>query len=642
MTDREQAKSSAPRNAKSSAPEKNAAQTARSLAKPRRGRPTSERAPTRRPADSNAQVALASRPIDDVCIDTIRTLSMDAVQKAESGHPGAPMALAPVMYTLWRQFLRYDPEDPTWLNRDRFILSNGHASMLLYATLHLAGVKAVNAAHEILDQPAVSLDDIKAFRQLDSRCPGHPEHHITTGVEATTGPLGQGCGMSVGMAMGERWLAQNFNRPGLKIVDYDVYAICSDGDMMEGVSNEAASLAGHLMLGNLCWIYDSNQVTIEGHTELAFSDDVAARFRAYGWNVQHVGDANDTRRMAEALKAFKASPDAPMLIIVESHIGYGAPHKHDTSAAHGEALGVEEVRLTKRAYGWPEESSFLVPDGVREHFHESSGRRGAPIVLTSRPIIADYGGGIGVIQDFNRLELTFRGSYERTYWQNAHFSDGSTQVLSLDSYDDYGLTARAAYEWTPGIKPFIQAGLDQRIHDSLYDTDGYMRNSLGDAVSAGSTFELTRLLTGALSAGYADRQYQDPRLANLRGPIFDASLVWTATPLTKVTLRGSTTLDETTVAGASGAITRQGGIEIAHALLRNLTLIAAGSWQNSTYPGAVPRIDQTLIQAGLRAEYSLTRSIVLKGSFITQRMASTAPGTDYTANIFMVGLKLQQ
>ncbi len=390
MTDREQAKSSAPRNAKSSAPEKNAAQTARSLAKPRRGRPTSERAPTRRPADSNAQVALASRPIDDVCIDTIRTLSMDAVQKAESGHPGAPMALAPVMYTLWRQFLRYDPEDPTWLNRDRFILSNGHASMLLYATLHLAGVKAVNAAHEILDQPAVSLDDIKAFRQLDSRCPGHPEHHITTGVEATTGPLGQGCGMSVGMAMGERWLAQNFNRPGLKIVDYDVYAICSDGDMMEGVSNEAASLAGHLMLGNLCWIYDSNQVTIEGHTELAFSDDVAARFRAYGWNVQHVGDANDTRRMAEALKAFKASPDAPMLIIVESHIGYGAPHKHDTSAAHGEALGVEEVRLTKRAYGWPEESSFLVPDGVREHFHESSGRRGGELRRSWLERMQDY------------------------------------------------------------------------------------------------------------------------------------------------------------------------------------------------------------------------------------------------------------
>ncbi len=267
---------------------------------------------------------------------------------------------------------------------------------------------------------------------------------------------------------------------------------------------------------------------------------------------------------------------------------------------------------------------------------------GAPIVLTSRPIIADYGGGLGVIQDFNRLELTFRGGYERTYWQNAHFSDGSTQVLSLDSYDDYGLTARAAYEWTPGIRPFLQAGVDQRIHDSLYDTSGYMRNSVGDALSAGSTFELTRLVTGALSAGYADRHYQDPRLANLRGPIFDASLVWTATPLTKVTLRGSTALDETTVAGASGAITRQGGIEVAHALLRNLTLIAAGSWQNSAYPGANPGIDQTLIQVGLRAEYSLTRSIVIKGSFATKRMISSAPGTDYTANIFMVGLKLQQ
>jgi len=250
-------------------------------------------------------------------------------------------------------------------------------AMLLYATLHLAGVKAVNTAHEILDQPAVSLDDIKAFRQLDSRCPGHPEHHVTTGVEATTGPLGQGCGMSVGMVMGERWLAQKFNRPAHEIIDYDVYVICSDGDMMEGVSNEAASLAGHLMLGNLCWIYDSNQVTIEGHTDLAFSDEVATRFRAYGWNVQHVGDANDTERLAEALKKFKDSRDAPTLIIVESHIGYGAPHKHDTSAAHGEPLGVEEIRLSKRAYGWPEDSSFLVPDGVRQHFHNGVGRRGA-------------------------------------------------------------------------------------------------------------------------------------------------------------------------------------------------------------------------------------------------------------------------
>jgi transketolase len=339
----------------------------------------------RNPSTQSRQSA-QSRPgaapagaIDEVCIDTIRTLSMDAVQKAESGHPGAPMALAPVMYTLWRNFLRYDPDDAAWLNRDRFILSNGHASMLLYATLHLCGVKALNDKHEPLDELAVSLDDIKAFRQIDSRCPGHPEHHITTGVEATTGPLGQGCGMSVGMAMGERWLAQNFNRPRLKIFDYDVYVLCSDGDMMEGVSNEAASLAGHLRLGNLCWIYDDNQVTIEGHTELAFSENVAERFRGLGWNVQHVADANDTGAMAQALRTFKNTRDAPMLIIVKSHIGFGAPHKHDTSAAHGEPLGVEEVRLAKRAYDWPEGSSFLVPDGVREHFHEGLGRRGGEL-----------------------------------------------------------------------------------------------------------------------------------------------------------------------------------------------------------------------------------------------------------------------
>jgi hypothetical protein len=267
---------------------------------------------------------------------------------------------------------------------------------------------------------------------------------------------------------------------------------------------------------------------------------------------------------------------------------------------------------------------------------------GAPIVLNSRPIIADYGGGIGATQDFNRLALTLRGGAERTWWQNAHFSDGSTQELSRDSYDDYALSARAAYEWTPGIKPFVQGVFDRRLHDSLYDLSGYERDSVGAAFSAGSTFELTRLLTGALAAGYADRHYQDPRLANLRGPVFDASLVWTATALTKVTLRGATTLDETTVPGVSGAITRQGGIEVSHALLRNLTLTATGSWQNATYPGANPGIDQTLFQAGLRAEYSLTRSIVLKGAFTSQRMISSTPGTDYTANIFLVGLRLQQ
>jgi transketolase len=313
---------------------------------------------------------------DQLCINTIRTLAIDAVQKAKSGHPGTPMALAPVAYTLWQNFLRFNPDDPMWPNRDRFVLSNGHASMLLYALLHLCGVKAVNAKFERLDEPAVALGDIMRFRQIGSKCPGHPEYHLTSGVETTTGPLGQGCGNSIGMAIAGRWLAQHFNRPDFTMFDYDVYAICGDGDMMEGVSSEAASLAGHQMLGNLCWIYDSNRVTIEGHTDLAFSDDVAARFLAYGWNVQRVGDANDRERLAQAIDIFKRTDDVPTLIIVESHIGYGAPHKHDTSAAHGEPLGEEEVRLAKRSYGWPEDAKFLVPDGVREHFQDGIGRRG--------------------------------------------------------------------------------------------------------------------------------------------------------------------------------------------------------------------------------------------------------------------------
>ena len=311
-----------------------------------------------------------------LCINTIRTLSMDAVQQAESGHPGTPMALAPVIYTLWQRFLRFDPEDPIWPNRDRFVLSNGHASMLLYAMLHLTGVKAVDAEYRPLGEPAVTLDDIKRFREIDSKCPGHPEYHVTTGVETTTGPLGQGCATSVGMAIAERWLAKHFNRPDFPVFDYAIYAMCGDGDMMEGVTSEAASLAGHLMLGNLCWIYDSNEVTIEGRTDLAFSDDVAARFLAYGWNVTRVGDANDEERVAEAIEEFQRTKDVPTLIIVESHIGYGAPHKHDTSAAHGEPLGVEEIRLAKRSYGWPEDAKFLVPDGVREHFSAGIGQRG--------------------------------------------------------------------------------------------------------------------------------------------------------------------------------------------------------------------------------------------------------------------------
>jgi transketolase len=307
---------------------------------------------------------------------------MDAVQQANSGHPGTPMALAPVIYTLWQRFLRFDPNDPNWPNRDRFVLSNGHASMLLYAMLHLTGVKAVDSKYERLGEFAVTLEDIKKFRQIDSKCPGHPEYHLTTGVETTTGPLGQGCATSVGMAIAERWLAQHFNRPDSTMFDYDVYAMCGDGDMMEGVTSEAASLAGHLMLGNLCWIYDSNGITIEGHTDLAFSENVAARFLAYGWNVTRVGDANDTERIARAIEEFQRTNDAPTLIIVDSHIGFGAPHKHDTSAAHGEPLGVEEIRLAKRSYGWPEDAKFLVPDGVREHFSAGIGQRGGELRAT--------------------------------------------------------------------------------------------------------------------------------------------------------------------------------------------------------------------------------------------------------------------
>lgn len=327
-------------------------------------------------ANEQGSALSRGRSIDKLCINTIRTLSIDAVQQANSGHPGAPMALAPVAYTLWQHFLRFDPEDPIWPNRDRFVLSNGHSSMLLYALLHLTGVKAVNAENERMDEPAVALDDIKRFREADSKCPGHPEYHLTAGVEATTGPLGQGCATSVGMAIAERWLAQHFNKLDFTLFDYDIYTMCGDGDMMEGVTSEAASLAGHLMLGNLCWIYDSNRITIEGHTALAFSDDVAARFLAYGWNVRRVGDANDTERLAQAIEAFRGAQEAPTLIIVESHIGYGAPHKQDTSAAHGEPLGVEEIRLAKRSYGWPEDAKFLVPDGVREHFRSGIGRRG--------------------------------------------------------------------------------------------------------------------------------------------------------------------------------------------------------------------------------------------------------------------------
>jgi transketolase len=313
--------------------------------------------------------------IEQLSINTIRTLAMDAVQQANSGHPGTAMALAPVVHTLWQDFLRFDPDDPIWPNRDRFVLSVGHASMLLYSMLHLTEVKAVNAKYERLGTPTVSLDDVKRFRQLESKCPGHPEYRWTSGVETTTGPLGQGVATSVGMAIAGKWMAERYNKPSFPMFDYDVYALCGDGCMMEGVSSEAASFAGHNKLGNLCWIYDNNRITIEGNTALAFSDDVATRFMAYGWNVTRVGDANDLEFLRRAFKTFKSS-NRPTLIIVDSHIAYGAPNKQDTSAAHGEPLGEDEIKLTKKRYGWPEDAKFHVPAEVRQHYRDGMGKRG--------------------------------------------------------------------------------------------------------------------------------------------------------------------------------------------------------------------------------------------------------------------------
>ena len=326
--------------------------------------------------------------IERLTIDTIRTLSMDAVQKANSGHPGTPMALAPVGYTLWSQFLRYDPSKPDWPNRDRFVLSVGHASMLLYSLIHLAGIEETDRAGKKTGKEAVSLEDIENFRQLGSKTPGHPEFRHTTGVETTTGPLGQGCGNSVGMAIAERWLAARYNRPGFDLFDHDVYALCGDGDMMEGVSSEAASLAGHLKLSNLCWIYDSNHISIEGSTSIAFDENVGERFEAYGWNVIHVADANDCVAMAQAIAAFKKTDDRPTFIQVHSVIGWGSP-RAGSEKAHGEPLGEENVRLTKQAYGWPEKD-FYVPDGVIEHFNAALADRGKPLREAWDRTLASY------------------------------------------------------------------------------------------------------------------------------------------------------------------------------------------------------------------------------------------------------------
>ena len=370
--------------------------------------------------------------LDLLAVNTIRTLSMDAVQAAKSGHPGTPMALAPLVYTLWNRVMRFDPKDPIWPNRDRFVLSNGHASMLLWSVLHLTGTQAVNADYEKLGQPSVTLDDIKRFRQLDSKAPGHPEYRWVSGVETTTGPLGQGIATSVGMAIGQRWLAARYNKPGFGMYDYDIYAVCGDGCLMEGVGSEAASLAGHLGLDNLCWVWDNNHITIEGSTSIAFTEDVAARFMAYGWNVLRVGDANDLDRIENALKIFRATVGRPTLIVLDSHIGYGSPNKQDTSAAHGEPLGDDEIRLTKRAYGWPEDAKFLVPDGVPQHFAAGIGARGAKAHGAWKDLLAGYRAQYPALA--NEMELI----------QRRELPEGWDRNLPVYPADPKGLAGRDA------------------------------------------------------------------------------------------------------------------------------------------------------------------------------------------------------
>ena len=337
-----------------------------------------------------SESSLTKQQLDLLSINTIRTLAIDGVQQANSGHPGAPMALAPVAYCLWQQFLRFDPADPVWPNRDRFVLSNGHASMLLYAMLYLAEVRGINPEYEKISEFAITLDDIKHFRQAGSRTPGHPEYRMTAGVETTTGPLGQGIGNSVGMAMASKWLGARYNRPGFEIFNYNVYAICGDGDLMEGVGSEAASLAGHLKLPNLCWIYDNNHVTLDGPASLSFSEDVSKRFKGYKWNVVHVTDANDLGQLSKAHETFLETKDRPTLIVVNSHIGYGSPNKQDKSAAHGEPLGPDEVKLAKKFYGWPEDGKFLVPDGVLDSFRQGIGKRGHELQASWKKLFADY------------------------------------------------------------------------------------------------------------------------------------------------------------------------------------------------------------------------------------------------------------
>lgn len=370
--------------------------------------------------------------LDQLCINTLRTLSIDMVEKANSGHPGTPMGAAPLAYCLWQRFLRYDPEHADWPNRDRFVLSAGHACALLYSMLYLCNVKAASSNHGRSDPQAITMDDLKHFRQAGSRCSGHPEYGLASGVEATTGPLGQGAATSVGMAVAQRWLAATYNRPGCNVFDYNVYALCSDGDMMEGVSSEAASLAGHLRLANLCWIYDSNHISIEGSTNLAFTEDTGARFAGYRWNVVHVEDANDLEELTLAYDAFLNTADRPTLIIVHSHIGYGAPHKHDTREAHGSPLGEQEVRLAKQFYGCNPDISFDVPDGVQAHFRDCVGERGAVAFMAWTKLVKDYRAQYPDLAD------------QLDYMQKRGLPDGWNESLPVFAADTKGLATRVS------------------------------------------------------------------------------------------------------------------------------------------------------------------------------------------------------
>jgi transketolase len=440
-----------------------------------------------------ATVAQPRTDIDTLCINTIRTLAMDAVQKANSGHPGAVMGMAPAAYTLWQRFLRFDPENPIWPNRDRFVLSNGHASMLLYSLLHLTRVQAVDPDYETVGEPSVTLEDIERFRQLDSKTPGHPEYRWTSGVETTTGPLGQGIATSVGMAIASKWMGAYFNRPEYRMFDFDVYAICGDGDLMEGVSNEAASTAGHQKLDNLCWIYDNNHITIDGRTEITYEDDVAARFIGYGWNVTRVGDANDRDFLTRAYEHFHQEEDRPTLIIVDSHIGYGSPHLQDTAKVHGEPMGEDEVRETKRFYGWPEDAQFLVPDGVYEHFADGIGARGKRLRDEWEELLEAYRGEApelaGYIEAMQRREIPDGWDAEIPSFDP---SDGdvatrkaSTAVEnaiakrlpwmvagSADLTDSSGVKLEGAADFEPGQRGGRQLHYGVREHESAAISNG--------------------------------------------------------------------------------------------------------------------------------------------------------------------------